>query len=172
MPDEVRIFQSLFVYDGGDLIRLTRNHRSPLGSKAGTINPQGYMVTRVNGKVIANHRIIFTMLNGYSPENHIDHINKNKLDNRIENLREVSHKCNLRNTGNRSNNTSGVKGVRRGAKGIWDAVITNNGKSIRLGQCTDFLEAVCHRLAGEQALNWQGCDSNSPAYKYVQENIR
>lgn len=32
--------------------------------------------------------------------------------------------------------------------------------------------AVCARLAGEQCLDWEGCDSNSPAYKYVKENIQ
>lgn len=33
-------------------------------------------------------------------------------------------------------------------------------------------EAVCHRLAAEQCVNWPGCDSSSPAYQYVQKMLR
>ena len=46
-----------------------------------------------------------------------------------------------------------------------------NYKKIYLGIYKDFDEAVCVRLAVEQCVNWEGCDSNSPAYQYVQKML-
>ena len=46
--------------------------------------------------------------------------------------------------------------------------ISNNNRAQKhLGICEDFIEAVAHRLAGEQAINWSGCDSTSPAYLFM-----
>lgn len=52
------------------------------------------------------------------------------------------------------------------------AQIAVNGKVKCLGTYTDFDEAVCTRLAAEQCLDWSGCDSNSPAYIYVQTLLK
>ena len=40
-------------------------------------------------------------------------------------------------------------------------------KTHHIGRYDDFDEAVCHRIAIEQCLGWSGCDSSSPAYRYV-----
>lgn len=75
--------------------------------------------------------------------------------------------------GNSASNTSGVKGVgRHKASEKWRAYIQVNGKLIHLGLHEDLMEAVCHRLAAEQLENWHGCDSSSPAYKYVKKFTR
>ena len=49
----------------------------------------------------------------------------------------------------------------------WESQIRSNNKLFPLGYYKDFLEAVCARLAGEQALGWKGCEADSPAYRYV-----
>ena len=84
----------------------------------------------------------------------------------------ASQSCNLRNTGNFAHNTSGVKGVSWSKlTNKWEACIKINRKKKHLGMYKNFDDAVCARLAGEQCLDWEGCDSNSPAYLYVKEML-
>lgn len=94
----------------------------------------------VRGKNYKVHRIIYEMFNGFCPKV-IDHINGDKLDNRIENLRGCdSNKINLENTSVYSNNKLGVKGVRKhGNK--YTAQITHNSKQHYLGMFTTIKEA-------------------------------
>lgn len=113
------------------------------------------------------------MYYGYWPENDIDHKDKIKHHNCIRNLRETSRQCNMRNMGNRKDNTSGVKGIHWDKLNKkWKTQISINRKRKTLGYYKDFDNAVCARLAGEQCVGWEGCDSNSPAYQYVKENIQ
>lgn len=166
--------RELFDYrEDGVLVRRVKVGRHvAVGDVAGFPGTRGYLNVKVDWKAYRIHRLVFLWHNGYMPENGIDHINRDKIDNRIENLREVGHTCNARNTSNRKNNTSGVKGISwSNEMRKWRAQIRVGGKEISLGQSADFLEAVCHRLAAEQAEGWSGCDSSSPAFKYVQENI-
>lgn len=169
------LVRDLFDYDpetGSLTWRNVRSKRVNIGDNAGTINDQGYRTVSVNHASCRVSRIIWLFVYGYLPENVIDHINRDRLDNRISNLREASRICNSRNSGNRKNNTSGVKGVHWYKRcGTWHAQIMINRKSHSLGQYKDFDEAVCARLAGEQCIGWAGCESNSPAFKYVKNNI-
>ena len=140
---------------------------------AGTKKPDGYVAIAVDKNIYLAQRLAWLYEYGYFPENDIDHINRDKADNRIKNLREVSRQCNARNCGNIKSNTSGIKGVywfKRLKK--WEVRITIDQKNIFLGLFSDYSDAVCARLAGEQCVGWSGCDSSSPAYKYVYENIR
>lgn len=67
---------------------------------------------KLNGKYTGVHRIIYEMCNGVIPDNMVvDHINRNPLDNRIENLRIVDFQTNNRNLCKYKNNTSGKTGV-------------------------------------------------------------
>ena len=164
----------LFNYraDGNLIRRILTSNCVSVGDVVGCLGNDGRLHSQVDRKIYLNHRLIWLWHKGYFPEHEIDHIDRDKLNNRIENLREVTRTCNLRNTGNRSNNVSGVKGVcwyKRHEK--WLSTIRVARKSINLGYHVDFLEAVCHRLAGEQALDWEGCDSSSPAYQYVKKHI-
>jgi len=138
---------------------------------AGCISPAGYIYITIKGTCYKAHRLAWLYVKGYFPEYCIDHKDRNPNNNKWKNLREVSHSCNSRNTGNPKDNTSGVKGIYKTKRGFWDVRILINKKRCFLGQSKDFLEAVCLRLAGEQALNWEGCDLSSPAYQYVQKNL-
>lgn len=103
------------------------------GNAAGSLWNSGYLSTRIKGKQYLNHRLIFMMHHGYFPKE-IDHINGNKLDNRIDNLRDASHFDNTKNATIRADNKTGVKGVhfnKRRKK--FHAYITTNRKRINLG---------------------------------------
>lgn len=162
-----------FNYHNGELIwRYSPSNNTPAGSVAGSLNSNGYLLVSVNDITYRVHRLIWLWHYGYLPENDIDHINRDKSYNFIENLREVSRQCNMRNIGNLKNNTSGVKGVywNKQAK-KWKVQIKVYYKTYGAGYYNDFDNAVCARLAAEQCLGWQGCDSASPAYKYVQKML-
>lgn len=132
----------------------------------------GYLRIRIFGSLYLANQLAWLYTYGYTPENQIDHINRNKLDNRIENLREVSQSCNRRNIGNQKNNNSGVKGVSwYKLTEKWVATICVNRKKKCLGYYKSFDNAVCARLSCEQCLDWEGCESSSPAYKYVQKML-
>jgi HNH endonuclease len=149
----------------------TCRSQTKIGDSAGS-RSNGYLEICINQRRYKAHRLAWLYTHGYFPENQIDHIDRNPANNSIKNLREVSQVCNNRNTGNPKRNTSGVKGVwfcKVTKK--WAAEIKILGKKIFLGRHKDFAEAVCHRLAAEQAENWDGCDSSSPAYKFVKHNI-
>ncbi len=160
--------KELFDCDDGYLYWKTNPSNVKIGAEAGCIDPRGYCRVRIKGKYYYAHRLIWLWHHGYFPENDIDHIDKNKLNNRIENLREVSTQCNIRNSGNRSDNTSGVKGVywyKRTKK--WISSIMVNQVTKHLGYYNSFDDAVLARLAAEQHFGWKNCDSSSPAYVYA-----
>jgi hypothetical protein len=169
--EEIRYF---FHYreDGCLLWKERRGRRGRVGDIAGYVETNGYLRIRLYGKTFQAHRLVWLYHHGYLPENQVDHIDRNKLNNRIENLREVSKSCNMRNTGNRTDNSSGVKGVRwHRREEKWEARVKAPEKTINLGSSEDLLEAACLRLAAEQALGWSGCDASSPAFQYVKKFI-
>lgn len=79
------------------------------GERAGCVS-NDYRYIKYNGKKYAEHRLAYLFTYGYIPE-YIDHINGNKSDNRISNLRECTKAQNGQNKPKLSNNTSGYKGV-------------------------------------------------------------
>ena len=90
------------------------------------------------------------ILNEYNPKNIPDHINRNTLDNRKENLRIADKSLNAVNAGIRTSNTSGVTGVSWNKNtNSWRAYISYQGKRIELGHRKDFKEAVILRLNAE-----------------------
>lgn len=164
--------KSLFNYDDGKLIWKVRRQGINASHIAGCTDHEGYIKIGVDGKVYFGHHLVWLWHKGYLPENRIDHRDRKTGNNCIGNLREATQQCNLRNTGNRKNNTSGVKGVywfERRQK--WRTRITVAGKDYTLGYRTDFFEAVCLRLAAEQAEDWSGCDDCSPAYQHIKSAI-
>ena len=158
--------------DTGEFIWRVSRGKAREGSVAGNVNNNGYMRIKIYRKEHLAHRLAWLWSFGYFPEHQIDHINRDRADNRIENLREVSRSCNLRNSKLSVDNTSGVKGVSWDKiDKRWRAHIKINGKTICLGLHETLIDAACHRLAAEQAEGWSGCDSSSPAFKYVNQNI-
>lgn len=110
----------------------------------------GYLVGRVNSQMYKAHRLAFALHYGRWPEGEIDHINGDKSDNRISNLREVSTLRNGKNRPKQANNTSGVTGVAySAAKRKWFARIKVSQKLIHLGYFESMPEAVSARRSAE-----------------------
>lgn len=135
--DEIK---SLFDYKNGKLVwKIKPNRNIRIGDAAGSIDSHGYLQTKHNGIVYLNHRLIWLMHYGWLPRL-IDHVNGNKTDNRIENLRQATPQQNQHNAKRRVDNKSGVKGViwhKDSRK--WRADIQVNGKRRSLG-CFDSIE--------------------------------
>lgn len=81
------------------------------GKIAGTISPSGYREIKVNLTLYKAHRIAWSMHYGSWPEDHIDHIDGNRANNKINNLRVASHAVNQRNKRLGKNNSTGIFGV-------------------------------------------------------------
>ena len=149
---------------------VTLCNRAIAGSVAGCLKKSGYTQIKISGKTYSAHRLAWLYVYGYFPEHEIDHIDRNKSNNKINNLRHAARQCNARNIGLRKDNSSGIKGVCwHKQRDKWRAEIRVNNKNRHLGYFTDFTEAVCHRLAAEQCLGWCTCDSNTPANQYVKD---
>jgi len=144
-----------------------------IGDKAGhREKTDGYNFTKIDGRSYKLSRLAWLYMEGYFPENMVDHENRIKYDDSWDNLRHKTRQCNNRNCGMFKNNTSGVKGVCWDkCKKKWMPKIKINQKTIFLGYYKSFDNAVCARLAAEQCVDWSGCDSNSPAYQYVQKML-
>lgn len=114
----------------------------------------GYLYVQINQKSFRAHRVIWFMFNGDIPDQ-IDHINHDRFDNRIENLRDVGFRENRINQSKGVNNTSGVVGVHWSAgHGKWAAKITLDKKTRHLGFYFDFFDAVCARKSAERKLGF------------------
>ncbi|WP_323008519.1 HNH endonuclease [Paracoccus sp. (in: a-proteobacteria)] len=115
-----------------------------------TRNHNGYKLGGISNRNILAHRVIWAIVHGRWPVADIDHINGNRQDNRLCNLREVSRSTNLRNARLPDANTSGRVGVSWDrSRGKWLAYIHANGRMVNLGRFDAFEEAVSARKAEE-----------------------
>lgn len=93
----------------------------------------GYYRVKFMGKGFLEHRVIYEMFNGHFTHD-LDHIDRNKLNNKIENLRTCSRPENVLNSRIRVDNKSGYKGVVwHKASGKWQAQTMLVGKRIHIG---------------------------------------
>lgn len=111
----------------------------------------GYRRGNLFKKTTPAHRVAFAIHYGKWPEGHIDHINGDRTDNRIKNLRDVTRAENQKNQKLRSDNASGTPGVGycKANKG-WRARINVNKKSITLGYFKTKAAAVSARKDAER----------------------
>lgn len=106
----------------------------PAGAPAGGTHCQGYVAIQFCGKPRLAHRLAWLHFYGEWPSGNLDHINRNKKDNRIDNLRIVTQSQNMQNTGLQQNNTSGFRGVSLNKPtGRWKAYIKVGGRRKHLG---------------------------------------
>jgi hypothetical protein len=116
------------------------------GKEAFTAASEGYRVGTILKRRAYAHRIAWLLHYGVWPTNHIDHINGDRSDNRIVNLRDATPLENRRNSRRRSDNKSGICGVSwcpRSNK--WETCIRVKGRSIHLGKFASLSEAAAAR---------------------------
>jgi len=108
-----------------------RHHRA--GAEAGISGPRGYVCFNIDGKRVWAHRAAWLYQTGKLPKGILDHINRQRDDNRFANLREASLSQNQGNSKLHKHNTSGFRGVRQLKSKKWRAYIYKYGKQHRLG---------------------------------------
>ncbi len=103
------------------------------GTEAGNMMQNGYRKLKFCGKQYLTHRVAWLLHYGSWPIGDIDHIDGNPSNNRLDNLRDVSHSINLQNrkSATRKNKTGFLGVVKR--KNKYAAHITINGKQVYLG---------------------------------------
>lgn len=149
--EELKELLSVDTATGTITWRGARNSRGGIakpGAEAGWRTNGGYRTVTVRQRDIKAHRLVWLFAHGRWPDGQIDHINGDRSDNRIENLRDVTPAQNNQNHhGLRPDNTSGVKGVywdKRRSK--WCVQISANRKHIHVGQF-DSKEDAAHAAA-------------------------
>lgn len=121
------------------------------GREAFTSPTRVYRSGSVLGASVMAHRVAWAMVHGVWPKLQIDHINGNKWDNRLCNLREVTARENCRNKPSQKNTGPygvGVRWVKGREK--WQASIKANGRTHFLGHFKDGEDAVAARKMAEQ----------------------
>lgn len=120
------------------------------GAVAGMVNSQGYRVIKVQGSGFMAHRLAWFFATGAWPSDEIDHINGDRDDNRVANLREATRADNNRNVAMRRDNSSGRKGVTwHKRQRRWYAQIQLAGKKTYLGSYKNIEDAAAAYRAAE-----------------------
>ncbi len=123
------------------------------GKRVGSIklgdSGKRYWIMHYHGRMLRVHRMIWRIVTGKFPKDQIDHINGDGIDNRWENLREVTHFENCRNVKMMPSNKSGMSGVSETKNGSWRVEIGNKGESVKFGRFKDKFEAFCARKSAE-----------------------
>jgi hypothetical protein len=119
------------------------------GKEVGSTYTSGYKYFDIGDVRYLNHRTIWKLHTGADPEGIIDHIDRDKTNNRIENLRDVTSAENGQNRAS-SRNTSGEIGVSVTKSGKWKAFLTIKNNMINLGVFDTIEEAKLARLDAEE----------------------
>lgn len=128
-------------------------------STAGAVDPKtGYIRIKINGALYQAHRLAWLYVHGKNPTDQIDHIDRDRRNNRISNLREATQSENLRNKSIYRSNSSGFRGVHwHKQHRKFAAVISISGRRKHLGLFNTAAEASAaysesaSRLFGEFA---------------------
>ena len=131
------------------------HHKSRAGTIAGHPSNEGYIVIKFGKHIYRAHRLAWFYVYGQWPNNQIDHIDGDKSNNQIANLREATNAQNMCNKRAHRDNPSGLKGVTfHKLSGKWGAQIMVNYRKIWLGVFDDKLTA--HAAYTEAAKKYHG----------------
>lgn len=149
--------KSILCYDPDTGIFTNRVRRGPkpIGIESGTNHSSGYRMINILGKYEFSHRLAWIYVYGSNPDGVIDHINRNRSDNRIENLRVTNANGNCQNLdpiiNKKPNMTSKYLGVhwsKRAKK--WHVLIRANGKRFHIGYFSSEHDAAAAYLMAKK----------------------
>jgi hypothetical protein len=149
MSITTEILKEYFDYSDGNLIWRVNKGRSKKGTIAGSKDNKGYLQIKLNQKVYRLHRLIW-LWHGRNLSEQLDHIDRNPLNNKIENLREATQSTNQWNTSKSDGGVSFHK-----ASNKWRARIKIHNKEIYLGVFADYQQAK--QVRDEAARRRWGC---------------
>ena len=109
------------------------------GKVAGSVGTNGYVTVNLDKKWIGAHRLVWAWHFGYLPDQ-IDHINGDRADNRIDNLRPASTHENGHNRGASRNSCTGVKGIHKEGNSYRATVMVHGVRYKRMGKDIDELK--------------------------------
>jgi hypothetical protein len=133
--------------------RKGNNRKVKVGDLVGKVNTTGYRCTKIGGKYYLLHRICWALHYGEDPHPlPVDHMDGDKLNNRINNLRTVTYTENSLNRKLLTTNTSGHRGVTM-IRGKWRARGTLHGRITDLGSYDCKEDAITARLNFERENN-------------------
>lgn len=126
-----------------------------VGKPAGHINKNdGYMQMLHKGKSYLVHRVVFALMTGEWPTASVDHINRNRADNRWSNLRLCNHTESSTNISVSRRNKTGVRGVQYWPqRDRWVAMIHAHGKKHWLGSFETKEQAIVARIEGGRRIH-------------------
>lgn len=145
--------KKLLTYDPetGVFVWAKQTSRIKIGDVAGCNHSSGYRNINIDYKQYSAHRLVWLYMVGAFPPDQIDHINRNKSDNRFANLRAVTGSENQHNANLKITNTSGYKGVYyHKTNKKWAAEICLNNVKNRLGNFSTPEEASAAYLAAQK----------------------
>lgn len=147
---------SIMTSDKVDAIIVDSEFAPLIANRKWCIDTHGYPVVNVKNELIRLFDFVMAQKFDEKPEGcYVDHINHDKLDNRLTNLRFVSPLESSRNMPLRADNTSGVTGVSKTKKGAYRAYITIDKKRIELGYYKTIDEAIQARREAEDRFNFK-----------------
>ena len=118
--------------------------------EVGHMTREGYVKVKLKGKSYPIHRLMWLLAHGEHPDRFVDHINGDRMDNRLCNLRLVTKAENAKNRRPTKTSVSGLNGVVwRNDSMKWRSFIRYNNALMHLGSFEDFFEAVCARKSAE-----------------------
>lgn len=126
----------------------TRNRARVAGNNPSSYSSNGYLEICVGGTKVSAHKLAWHIYYGYWPNHHIDHIDGDKRNNRISNLRKSDPSINMKNRGFNKNNTTGKMGVYKSGQ-KWRSRIRVSGKLVNLGTYENYNDAVEARESAE-----------------------
>jgi hypothetical protein len=85
--------------------------RTDRKNSKGSLDKDGYLIIKIKGKQYKAHRLVYAYHFNKFPDKEIDHLNRCRTDNRIENLRDVGRLENNRNIVKKPNSNTGVVGI-------------------------------------------------------------
>jgi hypothetical protein len=152
----LELINELFYYFDGNLYRKKTTQKNvQIHKKVGTINVAGYVVVNIYNKVYLVHRLIFWMQHKYLPK-YIDHIDGNRSNNQLHNLRAATNQQNVCNAKLRKNSISGIKNVRWDERlKKWSVRFTVNYKPKHIGVYSELGDAIQAANKARQELHGQ-----------------